>query len=142
MVIKKTPFIGLTLNSLRRKIVKRLETSEYTELNNWGATIKQFSEKYEHFISVKNLYIFLCYNPSKTNDIPKAESLLHEEITKKSATKLHSLCQSAPAFYVKLRSVGASIALTELVFTESLIKELGYPLNSFITSIFEEGIPQ
>ncbi len=61
-------FLGNPINDflplivIRRKIVKRLETSEYTELNNWGATIKQFSEKYEHFISVPKS-IFSLLNP-------------------------------------------------------------------------------
>lgn len=70
------------------------------------------------------------------------EELEYQRITKKSEAKKIQLLEFSPAFCYQMRFAENGVYLTELIFNEPYLHELGYSLNSFVTAVFQEGLPQ
>jgi len=66
----------------------------------------------------------------------------HKRITEKSENKKNQILEFLPSFCLKFRSVGSEIDVAELIFNEPYLQELGYSLDSFVTTVFQEGLPQ
>lgn len=72
----------------------------------------------------------------------KREINEQNEITKITETKKTRLLEFLPCMYYKLRFDGSDIRLTQITFTNLFLQMLGYSIDSFVTTVFQEGIPQ
>jgi len=59
-----------------------------------------------------------------------------------SEAKTTELFENSPVLQLKFRLRNHHSQLYEIVFGEKFIKELGYDVESFVSSVLEEGLPQ
>lgn len=70
------------------------------------------------------------------------EEAEHVQITEETEKKKNQLLEFFPCFYIKFRFESSHIHITEISLNELLLKELGYTLDTFVTTVFQEGLPQ
>lgn len=56
--------------------------------------------------------------------------------------KILDLWRNFPSIHTKLRYQESNFHATEILFSEEFLKQAGYSLDAFITTVFQEGIPQ
>lgn len=117
------------------QVLQSLCPSGDVELSVWGSTVKKFGAKYDEFVHELT---------RKNNEFAKNKRELNEqnEITKTTETKKTRLLEFLPCVYYKLRFDKSNIGMTQVSFTNLFLKTLGFSIDSFVTTVFQEGIPQ
>jgi len=63
-------------------------------------------------------------------------------VTAGTENKKKELFENFPSFCLKFRLRNHENILQEMLFSESFVSQLGYSADSFVTSVFQEGIPR
>jgi len=66
----------------------------------------------------------------------------YSKVDEQTEAKTEELFENHPSFLMKFRLKSHHSTLTELLFGEKFVQELGHDIESFVTSIFQEGLPQ
>ena len=64
------------------------------------------------------------------------------KITAKTVQKKKEIFEKYPCVELQFRLRNHQSQLSEIIFGEKFIKELGYSEDSFISTVLNEGIPQ
>jgi len=64
------------------------------------------------------------------------------KIRQQSAAKRLFILSSYPAFELRYRMKKDEVKLTELCFNETFLREVGYTLENFTSTVLAEGLPQ
>ncbi len=76
----------------------------------------------------------------KENNMQKR--LMLYKIRQQSAAKRLFILSSYPAFEMRYRMKKNDVKLTELCFNETFIREVGFTIESFTSTVLSEGLPQ
>lgn len=76
-----------------------------------------------------------------TENDPQEKKSLVEHNSKVNKIR-ENLAKTYPYFEFKSQFKNGKIELTEVLYNEKFIAEMGYSLDTFSTSIFEEGLPR
>jgi len=66
----------------------------------------------------------------------------YTKVDAQTEAKTTELFENNPVMQLKFRLRNHHTQLYEIVFGELFIKELGHSIDSFVTSILQEGLPQ
>ena len=79
---------------------------------------------------------------NNTIKIEMKQEIEYRQITDKSKNKRSQILQFLPSVCFQYRFDKSELQLKEMIFNESFLHELGYSPDSFVTSVFREGLPQ
>lgn len=114
-------------------VVNDLDASQSSILQQWTETLKIFGPKYEAFLKEFEAL-------KKENNMQKR--LMLYKIRQQAAAKRLFVLSSYPAFEMRYRMKKSEVKLTELCFNETFLKEVGYTLENFTSTVLTEGLPQ
>jgi len=66
----------------------------------------------------------------------------YKEMTDKTDKLRQNLVKNYPCIEMKSQLRNGQIKLSEMNYSEKFISELGYSLESFASTVFEEGLPK
>lgn len=109
------------------------EKSENPLLKEWTETFQSFGGKYESFLKdFEGL--------KKENNLQK--KLFLYKMRQQSAAKRVYMLSTYPSFEMRYRMKKDEVKCTELCFNETMLKEAGYTLENFTSTVLSEGLPQ
>jgi len=128
--------------------VQSLKLNENLKLAEWGKLLDSFCKTFETVRGVKNDISFQNSNPLKQLQAKRKKSRTQKEkeadveTTKISQKRKIKLMADYPCITQKRRFRGLDFKITELSFSEEFLKLIGYPVDSFVSTVLKEGLPQ
>jgi len=110
-----------------------LDKKEGSSLKEWAASLRVFGSRYEAFLKEFEAL-------RKENNMQK--KLFLYKMRQQSAAKRLYILSTYPAFEMRYRMKKDEIKLTELCINETFLKEVGYSLETFTSTVLVEGLPQ
>jgi len=118
---------GLKILSWRQAFKNLCEKGK--SLSEWSQLIKQFSEKCE--AKGKDGVLFKEEEISPINNLTGDQNIRKER-----------LFEENPCFLIKFGNKNGREGISEIVYNQALIHELGYTFDTFASTILQDGIPQ
>jgi len=127
--------------------VERFENSDSTQIRAWAESVKNFCERYETIIRViftskPNLIPQKDYEIAESSGLSSDMLKSYKEMTDKTDKLRQNLVKNYPCIEMKSQLKNGQIKLSEMNYSEKFIAELGYSLESFASTVFEEGLPK
>jgi len=116
-----------------RTVSEDLDAMDNEKVKDWNESIKIFGNKYEGFLQE-------FQRLKKETDIAKRMAMF--QMKQRSAYRRFQVLSTYPAFELRYRMREGQVKLTELCLNETFIKEVGYTLENFTSTVLTEGIPQ
>jgi hypothetical protein len=117
-----------------KQVVERFENSDSTQIRAWAESVKNFCERYETIIR--------DYEIAESSGLSSDMLKSYKEMTDKTDKLRQNLEKNYPCIEMKSQLRNGQIKLTEMNYSEKFISELGYSLESFASTVFEEGLPK
>lgn len=117
-----------------KQVVERFENSESTQIQSWSESVKNFCERYETIIR--------DFETAESSGLSSDALKSYQEMTNKTAKLSQNLFNNYPCIEMKSQLKNGQIRLTEMLYSEKFVNELGYSLESFASTVFEEGLPK
>lgn len=127
--------------------MERFENSESTQIRSWSDSVKNFCERYETIIRVilsliHQLIIPKDFEAAESSGLSSDVLKSYKEMSDKTAKMSQNLFKNYPCIEMKSQLKNGQIKLTEMLYSEKFVSELGYSLESFASTVFEEGLPK
>jgi len=114
--------------------VEKFRNSESSHIRSWVDPVKAFCERHERLLKeVEDMY----YNGCSSQRLQ-----FYKEMTEKTFQMRQNLNKIFPCIEVKSQIKDGRFQITELIYNEKFLNEIGHSLESFSSSIFQEGLPR
>jgi len=125
--------------------LNQFEKSENSEHQQWHKTFKTFYQTYEKVMKVRLLcesFSYFSQRQSRKKTKSDTRKRFYNKVDTKTKEKTEYLYENFPILQLKYRLRNHQSQLYEIVFSEAFIHELGSDVDSFISSVLKEGLPQ
>jgi len=116
-----------------KNVVDELEKNESPAVQSWVDSLRVFDQKYHAFIDE--------FEALKKETNMQKKFLLYKMRQQVAAKRLY-LLSTYPAFEMRYRMRADQVKLTELCLNETFLKEMGYTMQNFSSTVLSEGLPQ
>jgi len=116
-----------------KNIVKDFEHNQSPGVQSWVESLRVFDQKYHSFLEE--------FEALKKETNMQKKFMLYKMRQQVSAKRLY-LLSTYPAFEMRYRMRGDQVKLTELCLNETFLKEMGYTMQNFSSTVLSEGLPQ
>ena len=65
-----------------------------------------------------------------------------QTINLESQKTISKIIQTMPSFHIKYRIRNSTISATELTFNDKFLQEIGFSIDSFVSQVLQEELPQ
>ena len=150
------------LNDSRKYLVARFKSFGNPNFNRWADALDKYCRNYENLIKVyivllKSifkiqrfflLHFYLVINFSKLIVFQKkSNSILNDKFLQQtkfnSTEKKQQLIDNFPLFIVKYSQINNEIInTTDMLYNKKFLNLIEYDIDSFVTSLFNHGIPE
>jgi len=113
--------------------VNDLENNQTPGVQEWKESLKIFGSKYEGFMNE--------FEALKKDTSIQRKMMLHKMRNQAAAKRLYILT-TFPALEMRYRMKKDSVKLSELCINETFLKEVGYTVQNFTSTVLSEGLPQ
>jgi len=117
---------------IRAELMEKFEASEQSEQLQWHKTFKTFYQTYEKVMK----------RQSRKKTKSDTRKRFYSKVDAKTREKTDYLYQNFPILQLKYRLRNHQSQLYEIVFSEAFIQEMGQTIDSFVSSVLKEGLPQ
>jgi len=114
-------------------VAEDLEANESPEVRGWSESLRKFGNRYEAFMKE-----FAALK--KENDLQKRMFLY--KMRQQAASRRLYILSTFPAFEIRYRMKKDEIKCSELCYNETFLKEIGYTLENFTSTVLTEGLPK
>jgi len=116
-----------------RTVVDNFEKISSPSVQEWKESLKAFGSKYESFMAdFEGL--------KKETDMQKKMALY--KMRHQAAAKRLYILTTFPALEMRYRMKKDGVKLSELCINETFLKEVGYTIQNFTSTVLNEGLPQ
>jgi len=114
--------------------IEKFKNSESNQIRSWAEPVKAFCERHERVLKeVEDIY----YNGCSSQRLQ-----FYKEMTDKTVQMRQNLNKIFPCIEVKSQIKDGRFQITELIYNEKFLNEIGHSLETCSTSIFQEGLPR
>jgi len=114
-------------------VAEDLEANESPEVRGWSDSLRKFGTRYEGFMKEFEAL-------KRENDLQKR--MFFYKMRQQAASKRLYILSTFPAFEIRYRMKKDEIKCSELCYNETFLKEIGYTLENFTSTVLSEGLPK
>lgn len=116
-----------------RAVTEKLGRSDSKELKNWTQVIREYCERYENVVKKMQ---------KDQDEMTNNKQVQLVERNKKLEQFRQNIMKTYPYAESKVQFINGQMQITEMSFSEKYLAELGFTIDEFTSTVFQEGMPE